>query len=487
MRLTFWVLTLLIPTTFFAQDNLAYLPSSYDDSEEKAVMIEAIESQYLIDIKQLDKRKDKDILETYEERKDALVRRIENDAFIFDPLVTDYFQPIFDVIVSSNPELAALNPRLLIGRLPYPNAYCVGDGTLVFNLELLSRLDNESQVAFVLAHELAHLKLDHVNNTIKKNVAMLNSISVKKEIRQIARQEYNQFQALSEFMRKKVFADRYHKREHESEADALGVEYLKKTKYHTDGALQCLLNLDKINKEDSISAIDLKRHFDLEAYPFKDKWLEKEEVFKFSDSDELIDWEEDSLKTHPDCIPRKEKLEAMLADYPNTGKQLQIRDINQFELLQKRSEFEKVEAYFHLGNLGTGLFYTLKLIEKYPDEPYLKGLVGRIFYEMYISQEDHALSKIVPHSNPNYKDAYNEILDFIHNLRLSEISKIGFYYIQNAKEKHKYNEDIIWAEYLTANIREDIKIANSAKEVYKELFPDGKYIKLLEELENSGK
>jgi len=484
MRLTFWVLISLIPAAFFAQDNFAYLPSSYDDSNEKEAVIEVIESQYLTDIQQLDKRKDKDILEAYEERKDAIIRRIENDAFIFDPLIRGFFQPIFDEIVHRNPDLAALNPRLLIGRLPYPNAYCVGDGNLVFNLELLSRLDNESQVAFVLAHELAHLKLDHVNNTIKKNIEILNSKSVKKEIKQIVKQEYNQFQALSEFMRKKLFADRYHKREHESEADALGVEYLKNTKYHTDGATQCLLNLDKINQEDSISPVDLKRHFDLSDYPFKDKWLEKEEVFRFSDSDELIDWERDSLKTHPDCLKRKKKLEVILADYPNTGKQLQIRDISQFELLQKRSEFEKVEAYFHLGNLGTGLFHTLKLIEKYPDEPYLQGLVGRIFYEIYIAQEEHELSKIVPHASPHYKDAYNEMLDFIHNLRLSEVGRIGFYYIQNIKEKYSDSEEIVWAEYLTATVREDTNTADAAKDAYKKLFANGKYITILEELEN---
>ncbi len=485
MRLIFWVIALSIPTAFFGQDVPVYLPSSYDDSKEKEQVIQSIASQYVTDIQQFVKRKDRDIQEAYEKRKDDMVKRINNNAFIFDPVVTDYFQAIFDEIINANSELAALNPRLLIGRSPYPNAYCVGEGTLVFNLELLSRLDNEGQVAFVLAHELAHLKLDHANHSIRKNIELLNSKSVKKEIRQIAQQEYNQFQALSEFIRKKLFADRYHKREHESEADALGVKYLKNTKYHTDGALQCLLNLDKINEKDSITSIDLKQHFDLVAYPFKDKWLGKEDVFKFSDSDELIDWEKDSLKTHPDCILRKEKLEVMLADYPNTGKQLQFRDINQFELLQKRSEFEKVEAYFHFGSLGTALYYTLKMIEKYPDESYLHGMVGRIFYEVYLAQEIHQLSKTVPHASPDYEDAYNEILDFVHNLRLSEVGKMSFYYIQNAKEKYGNQEDIVWAEYLTASVKEDMDVVNSAKKNYKNLFPEGKYIKLLEELENS--
>lgn len=483
MRFIFWVLILLIPTALFAQDNFAYLPNPYDSSSEKEAVIQAIESNYLIDIEGFDKRKDREILEIYERRKDRIIKKIENDVFIFDPIVTDYFQGIFNEIVKANPDLVALNPRLLIGRDPYPNAYCTGDGILIFNLELLSRLDNDSQVAFVISHELAHQKLDHVNHAIRKNIEQLNSKSTKKEIRQIAKQEYNQFQALAEFMRKKMFSERYHRREHESEADALGVEYLKNTKYHTDGATQCLVNLDEINQKDSITPIDLKQHFNPTAYPFKDKWLQKEDVFKFSDSDELIDWESDSLKTHPDCIVRKEKLERILADYPNTGKQLQFEEVSQFELLQKRSEFEKIEACFHFGDIGMTLYYTLKLIEKYPDEAYLHGMKGRILYEIYHAQKEHKLSTIAEHSNPNYEDAYNQILDFIHNMRLSEVGKLGFYYIQDAKEKYGNQEDIVWAEYLTATAKEDIEIKNSAKKIYKNLFPKGKYIELLEILE----
>lgn len=484
MRLIFWVLTLLIPTAFFAQDNFAHLPSSYDDSSKKEAVIQTIESNYFAETKRLDKRKDRKILEVYKKRKKRIVKKIENDVFIFDPVVTDYFQGIFNEIVNANSDLAALNPLLLIGRDPYPNAYCTGDGILIFNLELLSRLDNDSQVAFVISHELAHQKLDHVNHTIRKNIEQLNAKSTKKEIRQIANQEYNQFQALAEFMRKKMFAQRYHRREHESEADALGVEYLKNTKYHTDGATECLVNLDKINTKDSITPIDLKQHFNLTAYPFKDKWLQKEDVFKFSDSDEWLDWESDSLKTHPDCMVRKEKLEVILADYPNTGKQLQFEEVGQFELLQKRSEFEKIEACFHFGDIGMTLYYTLTLIKKYPDESYLHGMVGRIFYEIYHSQKEHKLSTIAEHSNPNYQDAYNQILDFIHNMRLSEIGKLGFYYTQNAKEKYGNQEDIVWAEYLTATAKEDIEVKSSAKKTYTDLFPKGKYIELLEILES---
>ena len=110
-------------------------------------------------------------------------------------------------------------------------------------------------------------------------------------------------------------------------------------------------------------------------------------------------------------------------------------------------------------------------------------MVGRIFYEIYHAQKEHKLSTIVEHSNPNYKDAYNEILDFIHNMRLSEIANLGFHYVQDAKEKHGNQEDIVWAEYLTATATENIGVKSSAMKVYKNLFPKGKYIELLELLE----
>jgi len=52
-----------------------------------------------------------------------------------------------------------------------PNAYAMAGGIIVFSEELLDLLENEAQVASILAHEIAHIELDHCLNAVKFELA----------------------------------------------------------------------------------------------------------------------------------------------------------------------------------------------------------------------------------------------------------------------------------------------------------------------------
>lgn len=487
MKTSFWLLLLLCPIFLLAQNKDNYLPFSYKNTKAKENLIQEIETRYLSDIQLFNKKRDKEIIEVYTNRKESLIDKINNNEFYFDPSITDYFQHIFDEILTANPDLKTHHPRLLISKSPYSNASCLGEGTVVFNLDLLTKMDNESQLAFILCHELAHQASNHVNNSIKKRINIINSDEYQRKIKDISKQEYNQYQSVLEFLKENVFSDRYHSRQHESEADALGLQYLKNTKYNVDAAAECLLRLETINEEQDsakLITVNLKKHFNSEDYPFKDRWLGIEDVFKFDDNDE-IEWDADSLKTHPDCLARKNKLDNILMHYhTDKAQHIHIQSIDEFELLQKRGEFERVENYFlHSSNMGVALLETLILLKKYPNEAYLHGMIGRIFYRLHQARKEHRLSKVTDRQSPYFSDAYNLVLDFIYNLRMSEIGKVGFYYIQNVKELYGNQEDILWAEYLMANIIENTNIKNSLKRTYQEIYPDGKYIEILKTLE----
>lgn len=51
------------------------------------------------------------------------------------------------------------------------NAYAMAGGVIVFSVELLELLENEAQVASILAHEIAHIELDHCVNAVKFELA----------------------------------------------------------------------------------------------------------------------------------------------------------------------------------------------------------------------------------------------------------------------------------------------------------------------------
>ena len=52
-----------------------------------------------------------------------------------------------------------------------PNAYAMPGGAIVFSAELLDLLENEAQIAAILAHEIAHIELDHCLNAVKFELA----------------------------------------------------------------------------------------------------------------------------------------------------------------------------------------------------------------------------------------------------------------------------------------------------------------------------
>jgi len=56
---------------------------------------------------------------------------------------------------------------------PYmaPNAFAMPGGVIVFSAEMLELLDNEAQVASIMAHEIAHIELDHCLNSFKFELA----------------------------------------------------------------------------------------------------------------------------------------------------------------------------------------------------------------------------------------------------------------------------------------------------------------------------
>lgn len=71
--------------------------------------------------------------------------------------VTNYLQGIMDKV---HPEFRG-TIKVRVAKSPHLNAFALPNGSIYFNLGLLARLDNEAQLATVLAHEGGHFILKH--------------------------------------------------------------------------------------------------------------------------------------------------------------------------------------------------------------------------------------------------------------------------------------------------------------------------------------
>ncbi|MDH4190340.1 MAG: M48 family metalloprotease [Betaproteobacteria bacterium] len=84
--------------------------------------------------------------------------------------VTKYLQEVMDRL---HPEFRG-TIKVRVAKDPQLNAFALPNGSIYFNLGLLARLDNEAELATVLAHEGAHFILKHgfrQRNNVKNSAA----------------------------------------------------------------------------------------------------------------------------------------------------------------------------------------------------------------------------------------------------------------------------------------------------------------------------
>ncbi len=110
-----------------------------------------------------------EIAQLFKARNNYLIGLIQQGSAIRD----DSLQAVVDRVMSRLVAGNQLNrsPKLtLILKDPTINAFCYGEGTFAVTIGLLSRIHSGDDLAFTLAHELAHFELDHVMTRLLKQV-----------------------------------------------------------------------------------------------------------------------------------------------------------------------------------------------------------------------------------------------------------------------------------------------------------------------------
>ena len=85
---------------------------------------------------------------------------MKNKDFIFKSEFETSIQSMILRLKKNNPTIPQ-DLKILIAKDNTPNAYCLADGTFVINMGLYSWLNNEEQIAAVIAHELGHKIEEH--------------------------------------------------------------------------------------------------------------------------------------------------------------------------------------------------------------------------------------------------------------------------------------------------------------------------------------
>ncbi|KAI9433629.1 hypothetical protein F5148DRAFT_1295415 [Russula earlei] len=436
----------LIVTTYFvrAQNAFVFTPLK-DDTIALAKTFAKVTEYYTGETKVLQGENKKYIADIYKERFDNVKEMFDKrELLTSSPEAIAYLNALTAEIIKANPVLQPLPIHFYFAKTADPNAASVGEGVIIFNIGLFTKLDNESQVVFILCHELAHLYLKHSDNSINKYVNTLYSKETQEKLSKIKNTEFQKREQLEKLLKGMTFTSKRHSRDHESEADSMGLVFMKNTNFDVHEALTCLVLLDSVDVDTFHTAGFLQQQFNSKEYPFKQRWTRKEEGLLGGYANLETDKElEDSLKTHPDCKIRIIALQAAVNQYRDVTRKKDMVDKAAFYHLQQVLPYETVWYYYTSSQYSLCLFNALEILNNKPGDPFLIAIIGKAFNGIAAAQKNHTFSKVADMPAPYRKENYNTLLQFIQNMYIEEVATVNYYYLkQYETQLSSYNEYI---------------------------------------------
>jgi len=429
MKYVLSILLFLAGQFAFPQMDTSYLPLTADSVSG----IQQIKRKQKIWLAKVDGRKEELLSKAYQQRYKYLSYGFKNSHFLYGSPLQGFLDATLKNICASNPEIPEDEIFIIPTRDWLPNASSMGDGTILLNMGLLRRLDNESQLAFILCHEIAHFTLSHLEKTVEHQAEKLEDKSLKRNIkRSIRRGNYQDALGLLEVV---IYDQRKNDRTQEAQADSLGMAYLANTDYDLHQALSCLELLDTIDEEKYAENINIKATFNTTQYPFKERWIEEEKTM-FGGTHLGFDlqpvFNQDSLRTHPACLERKDTLHHIFLEniLTHTGKPY-LQDSAYFHQWVQAADFEIVEGLYQNGATAYALYQCLKLLKIYPDNSYLITMAGLCLLQVQEAMLNHQLEEYVPLPQRQFDKDFKQVCTFLHRLRLREIAALTYHYLKN--------------------------------------------------------
>ena len=425
MRLPFIAFVFFLYSFSYSQ---TYKPFDTVSLDKRKVFLNEYEIRHKQKLKEIKKafsgKISDQIEEAYISQFEDITRATNHKELYFDERIQNYLQKILLEITLTNPSLQNQNIRIYFSRSVNPNAYSIGDGTVVINTELLKYTDDEAELSFVICHEIAHFILNHRDSSIQEYVLKQNGEEVKKAEKDIKKSKFNKQSKSEKLAQATIYSKKYRSRTHEFQADSLGLAYFKKMKYNNIASIKLLKNLSETDVEiDSLPQKSYPKYFTTKNQKFLKEWLVTEDYSKYNYSkDHILKWDVDSLKTHPDCEQRIARIKPEVTD----NKKNYSIDKAFFDELKKRIAFEQVFNYYYMEEYGLSLYETLKLREKSPTDKFLIQLTALNLEALAKAKKELKYNNYIPLINPKEQTKSQQYyFNFMSNLTMTELQNLA--------------------------------------------------------------
>ena len=277
-----------------------------------------------------------------------LVSMLKQGKILYGTEMNQYLDNIKEKLLVNYPQLQQ-EIHIYILQTPLVNAYSMPDGTVLVTMGMLAQVTNEAELAFVLAHEIAHYSERHGKNDDTK--------SKDKDV-------------VSRYMRHHQYS-----REQEFTADRVGLTtYFKDSPYSydiLDGIFDVLLYADLPFDEIPFQRSEVEADF----YQFPDNYFLKT-VANIPDRSNMID----TLLTHPNIEKRRTIAKGLVHNLSNESRKRFVQSEEQFTRLRNVARLACIEQFLVNHDYDKAIYNIHVMEQTFPDNAYLSRAKATAYY-----------------------------------------------------------------------------------------------------------
>ncbi len=277
-----------------------------------------------------------------------------------------YVNRVADSLLANDPETRA-QINIYILRSATVNAFATDRGSIFVTIGLLTRLRNEAELAYVLAHEIIHYKRRHVLTGYIEGVQMQKGDG-----------KYAATTFENRYLKKHSYA-----RNQETQADEEGFDMLVASNYDPRAAMGAfdILAMADFPFTDTLFSKSL---FEAPNFVFPSKYYSDTiKEYRIDDQEE-----DNDLATHPSVYKRRKNIKkrfTKLEGGDTLGAKFLVSE-SLFYRVRARAMFEEAALWTNEGTFKEGVYINQAIQKTYPNNYYLRKEMVRALYAVTIKK-----------------------------------------------------------------------------------------------------
>jgi len=357
---------------------------------------------------------------------------------IYGDEISTYVTAVADHLLEGQPGLKS-QLRFYTIKSNVTNAFSTDQGIIFVTTGLISQLTSESQLAYVLAHEISHYTEKHVVETFDWSVK-----NGRKD---------NTIQRLSQYAKEKEF-----------EADKLGMQLYKDAGY---------------SKNEVVSTFDVLMFsylpFDEAEFPkdyYNNKHIFIPEIFFPTERYPIkaVEDADDSKSSHPNIKRRKEAATEHMAALSGWDSKTDVLGEARFRYIRNLSRFESIRTDIMDANFADAL-YTIFLLEKeFPESLYLQRMKAKAWLGLAQFRQENLVNRHLQ-KNSDYEGEIATVHFFLKKLDKIAMSAVAMRQIEDIRKIHPEDKEIkaIWERMVqTLTLTDKFDLSAFSTKTYQE-------------------